>query len=231
MKKIQNIIKEDNVCKISLRFLVDLGLVNFPLKFNIKFIFTLERNVNGFFESSAKMDAIQNSVNAEIIFHLAPYILYEQFQLDNNFRTYLKTTLVSNRALRTGTKPIPYQKSYEINTGAQSLVVDFRGANKQFSFLSISLVYDKSDQHNTFYDSYNIEIATKTIKTITMENAANTYSVFDGVKCDLKDEHDKYLLHCQFVFWVCNSCSIARLTDYSNNQVFRELPKKKSTLE
>ena len=60
-----------------------------------------------------------------------------------------------------------------------------------------------------------------------LENAANTYSVFNGIKFDLEDKHDKYLLHRQFVAWVCNGCSIALLTDYSNNEVHRELPKQK----
>ena len=63
------------------------------------------------------MDAIPNSVDAEIIFHSIPYILYEQFQLHDNFHTFLETILVSNGALRTGIKPTPYQISCEVNTG------------------------------------------------------------------------------------------------------------------
>ena len=88
-------------------------------------------------------------------------------------------------------------------------------------------MYDKSDQHNTVFDSYNIEVALKKIKTLPLENAANTYSAFNGIKFDLEDKHDKYLLHRQFVAWVCNGCSIAPLTDYSNNEMHRELPKQK----
>ena len=34
-------------------------------------------------------------VDAEIIFTDAPYIQYEQIKLDNNFRTYLESTLMS----------------------------------------------------------------------------------------------------------------------------------------
>ena len=84
----------------------------------------------------------------------------------SKIRTYLETMLLSERKLRTGIKPMPYQKSYEINTGSQSFVVDFRGANKQFSFLGISLVYDKSDQHNTVHDSYNIELKVRKVKNL-----------------------------------------------------------------
>ena len=53
----------------------------------------------------------------------------------------------------------PYQQSFEINTGTQSINVNFVGANRQFAFLEVSLVHDKSDQHRTIYDSYNVEIA------------------------------------------------------------------------
>ena len=132
--------------------------------------------------------------------------------------------LISNRALRTGIKPTPHQKSYEKNTGFQSFVVHCRGANKQIFLLSISLVYYKSDQHNTIFDSYNIEVATNKIRSITLENAANTYSAFNGIKLDLEDDRHKFLLHRQFVSWVCVGCSIASFTDYSNNEVAIELP-------
>ena len=107
--KFQNIIKENTVYKIPLKFLVDIGLVNFPSKFNTKFIFTLEANMNRLLESNVKGD-VPNTADVEIIFHSAHYILYEQIQLDDNFRTYLETTLISNRAQRTGIKPTPYQK-------------------------------------------------------------------------------------------------------------------------
>ena len=42
-------------------------------------------------------------------------------------------------------------------------------SNKQFSFISISLVFDKSDQHRNVYDSYNFELASKSIKTILLK--------------------------------------------------------------
>ena len=62
---------------------------------------------------------------------------------------------------------------------------------------------------------------------ITLENAANTYSVFNGVKFNTSNEHDKYLLYCQFVTYVCYGYSIAPITDYSNNVVYQELPNEK----
>ena len=61
-------------------------------------------------------------------------------KLNDNFRTYLETSMISEYTLRTGIKETPHQKSYGINTGVQSFTVDFRGANKRFSCLETSSV-------------------------------------------------------------------------------------------
>ena len=82
--------------------------------------------------------------------------------------------MISEHMLRTGIKPTPYQKSFKLVTGTQSRVVNFHGPNEQFSFLGISLVYDKSDQHRSIYDNYNAELASTKIKSIKLENASNT---------------------------------------------------------
>ena len=201
--------------------------MNFTFKFNTKFVVTLEKNLHRLFELNIKKQVMQTEVDADIIFHSAAYIQYEQCQLDDNARTYLETTLISRRALRTGIKPTPYQKSYEINTGAQSFVIDFRGVNKQFSFLGMFLVYDKSNQHITGFNSLNIELASTKNRTLTLENTSNTYSTSNGVKFDTGDKHEKYLLYHLFGPSVCNGCSIAPLTDYANNDVFKELPSQK----
>ena len=54
--------------------------------------------------------------------------------------------MLSEHVLRTGIKPTPYQKFLEPVTGTESRVIDFQAANKQFSFLAILLMYDKSDR-------------------------------------------------------------------------------------
>ena len=179
-----------------------------------------------FFETNINQaaDALSRTVDADIVFTSAPYIMYEQFKLDDNFRTYLERVKLSEHVLRTGIKPMSYQKSFELITGTESRIVYFQGSNKQFSFLSISLVYDKSDQHRSIYDSYNAELASTKIKSIKLENAPNTYSSFNNVKFDTSDAHDKYLLYTQFVAWYCKGSSIAPLSDYAHNPVYQEIP-------
>ena len=39
------------------------------------------------------------------------------------------------------------QKTYEIQKGSDSLNVEFLGANRQFDWIEISIVPDKSDKH------------------------------------------------------------------------------------
>ena len=65
-----------------------------------------------------------------------------------------------------GVLTAPYQQLFEINKGTQSLTVTFKGAQRQFQWLEISLIYDKSYQHLTIYDSYNLELAAKMIQSI-----------------------------------------------------------------
>lgn len=47
---------------------------------------------------------------------------------------------------------------------------------RQFDWLEISLVYNKSDKHTTIYDSYNAKNAAKMIKSIELANISDAYS-------------------------------------------------------
>ena len=179
-----NALKKVKTYRIPLRYLVDLGLVNLPTAFDTKFIFHLEQKLNRLFESKAKLANKTNGSAASlptgdpdtnIFFNSTPYIQYEIFKLNDTFDAYLRKALQSKRVLRIGIKPSPYQKSYEVNVGTQSVVVEFKGVNKQFSFLEISLIYDKSGQHNSVYDSYNAELAATHITTVQLENLNNKY--------------------------------------------------------
>ena len=85
-----------------------------------------------------KADALPRTEDADIVFTGAPYIIYEQFQLDDSFKTYLEETMQSEHVLRTRIKPEPYQKLFRLVNGTESRIVYFTGTNKQFSFFTIS---------------------------------------------------------------------------------------------
>ena len=134
--------------------------MNFSIAFNTRFIFTLEQDLNKLFESKTKVNTTAEP-DPKMIVYEAPFISYPQIKLNENFEVYFKSTLRSKKALRTGIQMMPYQQPFEINVSTQSI-----GVNRQFSFLDVSLVYDKNDQHKTIYDSYNVEVAAQKIKSL-----------------------------------------------------------------
>ena len=141
--------------------LVDLGLVNFAIKTDTKFLFTLQRSMNKLFQTKKRAATIPDEPDVLIQFHDRPYISYQEKFLIKTFNVYLSSILRSETALRMGALPVPYQQLFEINKGTQSFTVTFKGAQRQFEWLEISLIYDKSYQHLTIYDSYNLELAAK----------------------------------------------------------------------
>ena len=62
--------------------------------------------------------------------------MYEQFQLDNNLKTYLEGTMQSEHVLRMGFKPTPYQKSFKIVSSTEPGIVDFTEASTTVTILS-----------------------------------------------------------------------------------------------
>ena len=192
------IIKTKNYYRIPVKYFVYLRLVNFTEKTNTKFIFTFETNLNKLFESNAK-EVISRSPDAEIIFYDIPHISYRQITLDDNFQSYLNATFRAKKATRTTVQFSSYQQSFEINVGMQSINVGFIGADRQFNWLEISLLYDKNDQHQTVYDRYDAELAAKKMQSIKIEKNSATYSLTGGLTYDIDDENDKHWLYEMFV--------------------------------
>ena len=85
--------------------------------------------------------------------------------------------MVSKKVLWKGTHKTPIQKTYEINTRQDSLNIDFLGTNRQFDWIEISIIYSKSDKHTSIYDSYNVKLAAKTIKSVNLSNFTEVYSL------------------------------------------------------
>ena len=130
--------------------------------------------------------------------------------------------MISNNVLRTGIQLTPYQKSCEMVRGSQSRTVTFEASARQFYFLEFSLVYDSSEQHKSIYDSYNTEVAAVQISSINFENASDTYSEFNTIKLDLKDERDRYILYSVFTAWICKGLSNIPLADYAHNITYQK---------
>ena len=111
VEKFQDQIKSEFVYRIPLKFLCDLGLVSQYFKFNTKYILTLETDMQRLFETNVNQaaDALPRTIKAEIILTSAPYIMYKQLKLDDNYQTYFEGILISERVLRSRIKPTPYK--------------------------------------------------------------------------------------------------------------------------
>ena len=126
--------KNEHVYRIPLKYFKDLGKINFPLKIDFRIKCQLQTEMKRLFKSKKVLAAgsAVPSPDAKIIFTKATFIQYEQILQDKNFRQYLERIMVSKKILRIGAQKIPIEKTYEINTGADTVNVDFLGANRQF---------------------------------------------------------------------------------------------------
>ena len=106
----------------------------------------------------------------------------------------------------------------------QSFTCTFKGAQRQFDWLEISIFYDKLLQHTTIYDSYDLELASKLIKTVKFENTM-TYSLTEKLSYDLEKEDDKNILYKMLVAKACEGCTTAPLIQYKNNEIYQKITK------
>ena len=233
IKLFKNQLKNEYVYWITLRYFSDIGKINFPAKIDYRIKLFLETNMDRLFESRKVLasnasvlasNASVPDVDAQIIFTRAPFVQYEQILLDKNFRQHLETIMVSKKILRMGAQKTLIQKSYEIQKGSDSLNVGFLGANRQFDWIEISIVPDKSDKHTTTYDSYNREMSAQLIKLFKLSNFTALYSMTNEKKYSVNNLTQKHLLYKQFVAWSCNGWSVAPISDYIDNPIFQELP-------
>ena len=123
------------------------------------------------------MTAIPDNPDALIQFYDRPYISYQEINLTKGADLYFNGILRSETALRQGPLPSPYQQLFEVNTGRQSFTCTFKGVQRQFDWLQISIFYDKLFQHKTIYDSYDLELASKLIKTIKFQNISKYFQL------------------------------------------------------
>ena len=206
-----------------MEFLVDLGLINYSQKTDTKCVFTLERNMNKLFESNEKVTAIPDEPDALIQFHDHHYFSYQEINLTQNCAIYFDGILSSETALKMGLINSPYQQLFEVNTGIQAITVLFEGAQRQLKWIKISLIYYKSYQHQTIYDIYDVELASKFIQSVKFENTSSTYSLTGKLEYNQKNEDDKDWLYKMFIAYNCHGFSTAPLTQHKSNKIYKEI--------
>ena len=158
-----------------------------------------------------------------LIFFSRLYIAYQETTLTQQASLYQNGILRSRTALRQGVLPAPFQQEFEVNTGTQIFTCLFQSAQRQIDWMEISIVYDKSYHHETIYDSYDVELATKIIKFVKFENAGTTYSLTGQIEYDLEKEDDKHILYKMLPSYFCEGYSLAPLEQYINNPIYQDM--------
>ena len=193
IEKFANQIDSKYVYRIPLKYLCNLGKINFPTKLDLKIHCMFQTNMKQLFESKKKVNAI-DAPDAQIVLVRAPYLQYEQILLTKNFRQYLEAIMLSSKVLRMRIQKTPHQKMYKLQAGSQEFTVDFKGCDRQFDWIERSLHYDKSNKYLTIYDSDNAEYAARMRKKIDLSNISDTYSATDMMKFDISSSTQKHLL-------------------------------------
>ena len=171
----------------------DLGRVNFEEKTDTRIILTLERNLSKLFETNKKAAAIPDNKDAFINIYYRPYISYPEINLTQQATDlYGAGILRSETALRQGVLPAPFQQEFEISAGTQDFTCTFKGTQRQFDWTEISIVYDKSYQHSTIYESYDLELAATLTKTVKFENTSSTYSLTGKLSYDMEKDDENF---------------------------------------
>ena len=73
--------------------------------------------MNYLFEYTKKVRTIPDAPDAQILWHNTPFIQYEQIRLDDKFRMYYATALMSKKTFQVDVQKISYQKLFELGIG------------------------------------------------------------------------------------------------------------------
>ena len=83
----------------------------------------------------------------------------------------------------------------------------------------------KATNIKLYTTSYDVELAAKTMQSLTIENASSTYSLIGIWELNIDNEDDKYQLYWMFIAYNCDGCSAEPLTQYWNNEIYQEITK------
>lgn len=84
---------------------------------------------------------------------------------------------------------------FKPRVGVQNYSVNFTVANRQFEWLEILLVSNKSYKHTTVYESCNHELTNRTLESVEIDNSANMHSKSQELKYDINDNAEKHFLY------------------------------------
>ena len=73
--------------------------------------------MNKLFEYTRKVKTIPDAPDGQILWHNTPCIQYHQIRLEDKFRMYYETALLSSKAFQVDVQKISNQKLFELEIG------------------------------------------------------------------------------------------------------------------
>ena len=83
------------------------------------------------------------------------------------------------------------------------------------------MAWNKSYQHLKIYDSYDLELAAKLIKSVKFENTSTNYSLTGKLEYEVNKNDELHILYEMFLAYQCNGCSTAPLSQYKKNEIYQ----------
>ena len=94
-----------------------------------------------------------------------------------------------------------------MSIGSNSINVEFFGANRQFDWLEILLVYDKGDKYLTIYNSYNVKLTSKTFQSFSLKNFTEAHSLTNEKNMRSTIQHKNI---CCIISLLCGVVTVAQ---------------------
>ena len=208
---------------IPAKFFSPFFSINYLTNQAIKVIFTLEKNVRKLFETK-KAGVTATVDDGKINVHATPWLSYRLSQMTTTALTYYDRILSSRKSFRFRTVSNFEPKTFEMIAGSISRTVTFTQTQRQFDGLLIYLADRNSNHHTSMLDSYDAELATKTISSVELLNVVNMNRTVSSVKYDLTDVTDRNNMHRMYLAYINNTSSLLDSSDYAFNPKALEYP-------
>ena len=216
--------------KAGYTYYLDMGMLS-DFFFNgltqekLKIVINLETNMQKILERTDKQTD-PSIATGKFVFTGAPQLLYNAIQQTSVSSMYFNSTFNSMNAYDYSRNVVHNEKrSIEMNGGGISCEFTFAAMTGQMDFLRLQLEPRDSVYHQNAYCTYDVDLITTLVDTITIYNYY-VGSVNTTLVLDLKKDDDKNDLYNSYLAYMMESCTLQSPKAYVNNQLLDSIPAK-----
>ena len=216
--------------KAGYTYYLDMGMLS-DFFFNgltqdkLKIVINLETNMQKLLEITDKQND-PNIATGKFSFTGAPQLMYNAIQQSSVTSMYFNSTFNSMNAYDYSRNIGHNEKrSIEMNGGGISCEFTFAAMTGQMDYLRLQLEPRNSVDHQNAYCTYDVNLITSLVDTITIYNYY-VGSVNTTLVLDLKKYDDKNELYNNYLGYMMNGSTMQSPKEYVNNQLLDSVPTK-----